>query len=795
MGDFMARAYFILMTYNEEDSVLNVVKSIMTADLPQTVERILAVNDGSTDRTHKVLEEAAKTYPVFTLNLGTRLGMPLSFKAAFAHLKDYLEDDDLVFTMEADGTNDIKCVPLLAEEIKKGADVVIASRYAPGAKSLGFPWYRLIGSKVINLFLSLMWNIPQVKDYSVLYRVYRGSVLKKYIEEDNEPYRAKKSFAVISEILLRISRYTSKFAEVPLIYDYSLKRGKSKMKLIQTLWEYTRITPRVPLFKQPVFWVAMAAFLSHLIGITYGFPDLLVLDEPSLTRGALTMLKIPTLIPAFNPGDFVTMYYPPLTAYAYLLVLIPVVGIQFLLSGAPTLSAFAGQLALDPTIPWIATRFVSALVGAFGVYLIGRIAERIYPGSGVFAALFLATSFLHTEFSHIARHWTFSFLWITVLLYVAYELYHSAQKRWYVLGGIASGLALGTGVVTVLASLIPGLAHLFRPGPFVQKILSARLWAMVSLAAVIGGIFMALHPLVFTNLLVGAEEQGATIDAPKSLMGLVEIFIVHARDLAQSETILFIFALIGILPFIRRHFRFGLSLIASVLLTIGALYAVHYYLLHYIILILPTLVLFAAAGVVEVVAFARSKWIKTIVIVLIFALPVATSLRFAYLWTLPDTRHDARAYIERTIGQESRIISLTPNMKIVWPNPQTIEERLAFDPGSSRVVDTTLLSLDGEKYPSPSFNVFEIGTFTSEGTERLTPEFLASKDFEYAVVDRFATPVPALEALMARGEIVARFPKEGPAIDILANEFGGPVLDLFKIRQMGPEIWIVKLPQ
>ena len=137
----MAKAYFILMIYNEEDAILNVVKSIASADLSPSYERrILAVNDGSTDKSQAALDAAAKIYPVHTLTLAPRLGMPLSFKAAFEHLKGYLEDDDLVFTMEADATNDINCVPLLEEAIRNGADVAIASRYAPGAKSLGFPW-------------------------------------------------------------------------------------------------------------------------------------------------------------------------------------------------------------------------------------------------------------------------------------------------------------------------------------------------------------------------------------------------------------------------------------------------------------------------------------------------------------------------------------------------------------------------------------------------------------------------------------------------------------------------------
>ena len=77
----------------------------------------------------------------------------------------------------------------------------------------------------------------------------------------------------------------------------------------------------------------------------------------------------------------------------------------------------------------------------------------------------------------------------------------------------------------------------------------------------------------------------------------------------------------------------------------------------------------------------------------------------------------------------------------------------------------------------------------------MTPEFLALQHFDYAVVDRFATPYPALESLLAKGVVVARFPSTGGAADVIGDAFHGPALTLFTMPQMGPEILIVKLKQ
>ncbi len=796
----MAKAYFVLMIHNEEESVLPVIESINGCELSSHYERhIVAINDGSTDASQAVLEQAAQTYPVHTIHYENRRGMPASFKGAFQYLAALLEDDDIVFTLEADGTNDIKCVPRMMEKIEQGADVVIASRYAQGAVSIGFPRYRLWGSELINMFLRLLWDVPNVRDCSVLYRAYRGSLLRKYIADDI-PFAARKSFAVIAEILLHVSRYTSKFAEVPLRYDYGLKKGPSKMKLFQTLWEYTRITPYTPLRKQPIFWIAVGAFILRIVGLTYGLPDLIVPDEPALTRGALTMLQLNTIIPAFHPVEFATMPYPPVTAYLYAIVLAPVMGIAYLFSGAASLAQYANHLALDPTIPWMTTRVVSAFIGALTVYFIGKLSERIYPGSGVYTALFLATSFLHVTFSHIARHWVVSMFFMTALLWTGYRLFQSGKMRWYVLSGIGMGIAFGTGVLTVLIGFVPILAHFFREGSFVQKCRDYGLWVMLSLAALVGGLFMALHPLILYTLFAGPDNHVSILQLPATLYGLVQMYIIELRDLAQTETAIILFALIGLPLFLRRHRRFGTVLVLSILLSIFVLYFAHYYLLHYLSLILPILVLFAGVGVFGIVEMVQKKWMRIILAVFIFALPMLITFRISYLWTQPDTRHDARAYIEATIPHDARIITSMTNVKVVWPNQETLRERLAFDTSSSRLVDQTLLSLATSSYPAPAFPVFELRTISDEARENITPAWLSNQHFEYAVVDRWATPYPALEALIAKGEIVARFPQSGPAIDILAtdiygHEFNGPSLAAFSIKQMGPEVLIVKLPQ
>ncbi len=795
-----SRVCFFITIYNEAEALPKLLEQISRIKLPEGISAysVYAVDDASTDTTPQVLETLKASYPLTVLRYEKNKGVPATFKEAFNFFAKNLEDSDIVILMEGDGTSDVSAAPGMLQKILDGNDIAIASRHAHGGAYVRFPWYRIMGSSLINLFLRIMWGVRGATDYTIFYRAYRVSLIKKSFMQPT--LHAKRSFAVNGEILLQLSEHEPKIAEVPLRYDYGLKKGPSRMNLVAALKEYMRLTliyrfspKRIGQFLfNPITLVAFGSFLLHVWGVMYGFPDLLVLDEPSLTRGALTMLKLHTLIPALHPADFATMYYPPFTAYLYLIALLPVVGISFLLSQM-SLGAFTTHLLLDPTVPWVATRVVSALLGTLSVYFLGRLSEKLWKGSGVFAALFLATSFLHVTFSHIARHWSLSTLLVVFMMWAAYEILVSGRRSAYIWAGICAGLGAGTGVITAAFGILPALSHLFRPEGILTKFRSPRIWIMGITALAILALSFALHPLILSNLLAGGDNQGITIASPKSLDSLGKMLTFVVRDLAWTETALFIFAFIGLPFFLRKHRQFGIALAASAFIYVLIIYFGYYYLLHYLQLILPVLALFAAVGVAECIRVAKYRWLKVVLIICIFALPTLVALRFSYLWAQPDTRHDARAYIEANIPMNARIISNVPNMKIVWPERGVLQERIAFDPASSRLLDTTLLALPAAEYPAPVFQVFELSTLSLLGMQKITPEFLQEGNFDYAVVDASAPEMPALTDALSRGTVIARFPHDGKAINIIANEFEGPSTDVFSIRQMGPEVRIVKL--
>ena len=103
-----------------------------------------------------------------------------------------------------------------------------------------FPWYRTVASTIVNIALRVALHLPKVEDYTIFYRAYRGSILKRGFA-GGVSFKARKSFAVNGEILLILSTLHPSIEEIPLHYDYGLKTSPSSMPLVATLIEYVRL--------------------------------------------------------------------------------------------------------------------------------------------------------------------------------------------------------------------------------------------------------------------------------------------------------------------------------------------------------------------------------------------------------------------------------------------------------------------------------------------------------------------------------------------------------------------------
>ena len=229
--------YILLAAYNEEYNLPFVFDSIKALNLPFPY-KIIIVNDGSTDKTPFVLEQYKNSAPIRTIEHPFNLGLGKALLTGFNHIIKELKETDSIVVLDSDNTHPVSLIPLMKEKIDSGYAVVIASRYTKEGRQEGLGLHRKLLSICASLLLKIVWPIKGVSDYSCGYRMYSGKLLDKIVNVYGKDFIKEKGFAAQLEILLKASRCTDSFTEVPLQLDYAKKKGKSKMKVFETILRY-----------------------------------------------------------------------------------------------------------------------------------------------------------------------------------------------------------------------------------------------------------------------------------------------------------------------------------------------------------------------------------------------------------------------------------------------------------------------------------------------------------------------------------------------------------------------------
>jgi dolichol-phosphate mannosyltransferase len=230
------RAHVVLPAYNEEAAIGRVLERIDQALTAAGVGfEVVVVDDGSRDGTARAVEERAARMPVRLVRHPTNLGLGPTLRDGLLAATGAAGDEDVVVTLDADDTQPPELIPTMMERVAAGADVVIASRYQTGARTLGVPAHRRALSRAASLAFRLVLPIEGVRDFTCGYRGYRASVLKAAMRDFGHGFVDQQGFQSMVDVLLKLRGRGLTFAEVPLVLRYDAKSGASKMKVTRTI--------------------------------------------------------------------------------------------------------------------------------------------------------------------------------------------------------------------------------------------------------------------------------------------------------------------------------------------------------------------------------------------------------------------------------------------------------------------------------------------------------------------------------------------------------------------------------
>lgn len=224
-----------LPAYNEEQTLPTLLERIREAMDENAIEyRVIVVNDGSTDATGETVDLLRDTMPLTRIDHPQNCGLGETIRTGLQAAIEGAKDRDIIVTMDSDNTHTPGLIARMVRGIREGNDVVIASRFQPGAHVRGVPLHRRALSRVGSLLFRVAFPTPGVRDFTSGYRAYRAGVVREAFEAYGGEFVAESGFSCMVDILLKLRKLDAIIGEVPLVLRYDMKYGASKMLVLRT---------------------------------------------------------------------------------------------------------------------------------------------------------------------------------------------------------------------------------------------------------------------------------------------------------------------------------------------------------------------------------------------------------------------------------------------------------------------------------------------------------------------------------------------------------------------------------
>src|SRR5436190_4670739 len=198
----------LMPVYNERTVVERCISGVLTAPLPENMDReLIVVDDCSTDGTFAILQRLADAFPQIRLyqhpkNRGKGAAVRTAVEKATGDFS-LIQDADL----EYDPSEYTKLMrPLLDGH----ADAVFGSRYLAGEQTRVLPYWHSMINKALTILSNMFCNL-NLTDMETCYKVFRTDLLKSI------PIRSDR-FGFEPEITMKAAKRKLRIYEVPISY-------------------------------------------------------------------------------------------------------------------------------------------------------------------------------------------------------------------------------------------------------------------------------------------------------------------------------------------------------------------------------------------------------------------------------------------------------------------------------------------------------------------------------------------------------------------------------------------------
>jgi len=267
--------YAVLPAYNEELVIGSVVLRTR-----QYVDRVIVVDDGSSDRT----AEVAKLAGADVIRLDHNTGKAYALLLGLSHARK--TGCRVAVMLDADGQHDPKDIQRVAGLVSIGkADLVIGSRFL--AKNGGIPAYRQLGQKTLDLFTNI-GSKSKVTDSQSGFRALSCQAL------DNLDFKSE-GYNIESDMIDHFSAMGLPIMEVPISVNYDVPHKHKKHPVTHGVGVFTRVINLI-IYRRPMLMFGLPGIFLFSLGLMTGSAAFNYYNATSKFPFGMSMISMVSLI-------------------------------------------------------------------------------------------------------------------------------------------------------------------------------------------------------------------------------------------------------------------------------------------------------------------------------------------------------------------------------------------------------------------------------------------------------------------------------------------------------------------
>jgi len=217
----------MIPTLNEAENLSLLFSKIVKSEL-ENFQKVsfLIIDDNSHDNPTRAIQLCRELgFEIDLISRPRKLGLGSAHRLGYRYF--LREDFTVMVTMDADLSHDPTQIQVLANEVLKGADLVIGSRWTNGGQC-EYGLLRREVSRSAN-FLARTLAVPEISDSTSAFRAYSRDAVRELV---SNPKPLSNSYSFFLETASRLSKCSMRIVEKPIVF-IDRQHGTSKIPRAQ----------------------------------------------------------------------------------------------------------------------------------------------------------------------------------------------------------------------------------------------------------------------------------------------------------------------------------------------------------------------------------------------------------------------------------------------------------------------------------------------------------------------------------------------------------------------------------